>query len=360
MNLLDLVRDDLRGFTGYASARRQAAAGEVWLNANESAEAQDFDVLQLNRYPEPQPPALRQAMAGYYGVAADALLVTRGSDEGIDLLVRALCRPGHDNIIIQSPTFGMYAVCAQLHGCTVIDCPLQESNGRFDWDIDGMLDAVRRNGSKLVFLCAPANPTGQSLSHAALRRLLDGLGGRCLLVLDEAYAEYDHQPSAGALLARYPHLAVLKTLSKAHALAGARIGALLAAPELIRVLQACQAPYPIARPSAELALKALQPEALVKTRQRVAHCLAERARLATALAGLPAVRQVFRSDASFLLVRCVDAGRTQQGLLQRGIVVRGMQQYAGIRDCLRISIGGTAENDRLLQALAEQERALHA
>lgn len=360
MNILDLVREDLRGFTGYASARKQAAAGEVWLNANESADAQDFDVQQLNRYPEPQPQALRQTMAGYYGVAADAMLVTRGSDEGIDLLVRALCRPGLDAVAIQSPTFGMYAVSARLHACQVIDTPLRQQDGRFDWDPAAMIETATRRACKLVFLCSPANPTGQSLPPSALRQLLDGLAGRCLLVVDEAYAEYDRQQSASTLLTQYPHLAVLKTLSKAHALAGARIGALLAAPELIPVLQACQAPYPIARPSAALALQALQPEALASTRLRVAHCLAERTRVAAALAELPAVRQVYRSDANFLLVRCADAGRMQQHLLQRGIVVRGMQQYAGIRDCLRVSIGSTAENDRLLQALRAQGLALHA
>lgn len=360
MSILSLVRPDLRQFTGYLSARKQNSGGAVWLNANESATAQAFDLQELHRYPEPQPKALQSALCGFYDVEPEQLLITRGSDEAIDLLVRALCTPGKDSIAIQSPTFGMYAVCAQLHACAVIDSPLQERSGRFDWNTEAMIDAVRGNGSKLLFLCSPANPTGQSLSPEKLQALLNALAEHCLVVIDEAYGEYSRNLSALALLKRFNNLAVLKTLSKAHALAGARIGSVIAAPELIAVLKACQAPYPISKPSSELAVQAFAPGHLTSSHANIRACLGERKRLQEALQQLPAVCTVFESDANFLLVRFTDADAVAGYLLDRGIIVRAMRQHAAIADCLRISIGTESENTQLLQALTAFCRAYHA
>jgi histidinol-phosphate aminotransferase len=360
MNVLDLVRPDLRGFGGYLSARKQNSGGAIWLNANEAAQPQAFDTLALNRYPEPQPGDLRRAMAEYYGVDDSALLLSRGSDEAIDLLIRALCIPGADRILIQSPTFGMYAVCARLHACTVIDSPLQETATGFGWNIPAMIATAQRERCKVLFLCSPANPTGQSLPAADLELLLDGLAGQCLVVVDEAYGEYSTQNSALALMPRYPHLAVLKTLSKAHALAGARIGGVIADPELIGILKTCQAPYPIAKPSAALALQAFSEKALATTRAGIATCLSERDCLQKRLQVLPMIGQVFSSDANFLLVRCTDADRLGAHLLAHGVVVRAMTQYPALRDCLRISIGTPAENERLLAVLDTFTGATHA
>jgi histidinol-phosphate aminotransferase len=360
MSVLDMIRPDLRQFSGYLSARKQNSGGAVWLNANEAALPQAFDSQQLNRYPEPQPQALKAALCDYYAVTPDQLLVTRGSDEAIDLLVRALCVPGQDSIVIQSPTFGMYAVCAKLHACRVIDSPLRALQDRFDWDIPALIAAVKAHGSKLLFLCSPANPTGQSLAPEDLERLLLALQDQCLVVIDEAYGEYSRNASAIALLERFPHLAVLKTLSKAHALAGARIGAVIAAAELTAVLKSCQAPYPISKPSAELAAQAFAPGNLSRTHEAIRGCLAERTRLSDALRDLPEVRTVFASDANFLLVRVSDADAIGRYLLERGIVVRAMAQYPAIRDCLRISIGTPDENNTLLQTLNAFSRASHA
>lgn len=360
MNVLDLVRPDLRGFGGYLSARKQNSGGAIWLNANEAPLPQRFDTLQLNRYPEPQPGDLRRAMADYYGVDDSALLLSRGSDEAIDLLIRALCVPGADKVLIQSPTFGMYAVCARLHACTVIDSPLQETASGFGWDIAGMIVKALDENCKVLFLCSPANPTGQSLPADDLLRLLEALAGRCLVVVDEAYGEYSTQPSALTLMPRYPHLAVLKTLSKAHALAGARIGGVIADPELIGILKTCQAPYPIAKPSAALALQAFSEGALATTRAGIAIGLSERDRLQERLLALPMMVQVFASDANFLLVRCTEADRLAAHLIAHGIVVRAMAQYPALRDCLRISIGTPAENDRLLAVLDTFSGETHA
>lgn len=360
MSILDLVRDDLRSFTGYLSARKQNGAGDIWLNANESAEQQLFDSQKLNRYPDPQPPALKAAICDYYSIDAAQCLVTRGSDEAIDLLIRALCKPGADHIAIQSPTFGMYAVCARLHGCGIIDTPLRQHQSGFEWDIPAMIASVVDNECKLLFLCSPANPTGQSLVPESLEILLRALDGRCLVVVDEAYGDYGTSVSALALLARYGNLAVLKTLSKAHALAGARIGLVATAPELTAILKACQAPYPISKPSAEAALQAFDPANRQHTHSAVQRCLGERRRVAEALQAMPVVLNVFDSDANFVLVRFSQTDAVHRYLLERGIVVRAMNQYPAIADCLRISIGTVPENNALLDALAHYSVKSHA
>jgi len=354
VSVLDLVRPDLRDFAGYASARRTQARGSVWLNANESPLPSTVDPSRrLHRYPDPQPPMLRERLAAYYGVELDRLAITRGSDEGIDLLVRALCRPGVDAVGLSSPGFGMYAVSAALQGAPVLDVPLRESAEGFAWDFEGLRMAVLERGVRLLFLCSPANPTGQSLPRDALRRLLEEVRGRAVVVVDEAYAEFSRHGGALALLAGFPELVVLRTLSKAHALAGARIGALIAAPALVSLLRNLSAPYPIATPSAELALRALSPVALQRTQRRIAGLRRERERLRTRLEGLPDLR-VFPSDANFLLARFSFPRQALARLAGAGIVVRDMSALPGLAGALRITVGTRRENDALLAALGSR------
>jgi histidinol-phosphate aminotransferase len=351
MSVLELVRPDLRGFEAYASARRTQAAGSIWLNANESPRPSTVDASRrLHRYPEPQPQRLRERMAAHYGVAPEQLLLTRGSDEGIDLLVRAVCRPGLDAVAIAPPCFGMYAVSARLQGAPLREVPLRAGAAGFAWDFDGLLAAVAQD-ARLVFLCSPANPTGQSLSGEELIALAEALRGRALLVVDEAYAEFSTAAGAVPLLARFPELVVLRTLSKAHALAGARVGALLGSPALVRLLGDLCAPYPVASPSAELALRALSPVALRRTARRVAESLRERAWLAPRLAACPGVAQVYPSDANFLLARFADTAAAQRSLAGAGIVVRAMAAMPGLGDALRITIGTRRDGEALLAAL---------
>jgi histidinol-phosphate aminotransferase len=351
MSVLDLVRPDLRDFAGYASARRTQGRGSVWLNANESPWPSTADPSRrLNRYPEPQPQLLRERLAAYYGVEVGQLAITRGSDEGIDLLVRALCRPGLDAVGLSSPGFGMYAVSAALQGAPVVDVPLRESAEGFEWDFDGLRAAVLERGVRLLFLCSPANPTGQALPRDALVALLDAVRGRAVVVVDEAYAEFSSAPSALALLERYPGLVVLRTLSKAHALAGARIGALIASPALVGLLRNLSAPYPIATPSAELALRALAPIALQRTQRRIASLRRERARLYAGLEALPDLR-VFPSQANFLLARFNFPRQALAKLAGAGIVVRDMSASPALRGALRITVGSRRENAALLEAL---------
>ena len=349
MSVLDLVRPDLRSFGGYASARRASAQGSIWLNANESP--WDASGLALNRYPDPQPAALRDALAALYGARPDQVLAGRGSDEAIDLLVRALCRPARDAVVISSPVFGMYAVSARLQDAPLVDVPLIERDDDFATDLDAVARIALQRGARLVFLCSPANPTGQAIAPDAIAALAARLAGKALVVVDEAYGEFSDVPSAVALLEAHANVAVLRTLSKAHALAAARIGALVAAPELIALLRNCQAPYPLPAPCVTLALAGLSPAARARTRERVATTRRERERLRDALARNGAVRRVHDSQGNFLLVRFLDAQAAFERLLAQGVVVRDMRADPRLHDALRISIGSPAENDAVLAAL---------
>ena len=362
MSVLDLLRPELREFAGYASARRESdaamVAADLWLNANESPYPSPADADgDQRRYPDPQPAVLREAMAQAYGVSSEQLLIGRGSDEGIDLLVRAACRPGRDAVLVCPPVFGMYAVSARLQGAPLIEVPLLDGRDGFRCDLDTVAEQAIRGGARIVFLCSPANPTGQSLSLDDITGLATRLAGQALLVIDEAYIEFSEQPACTRLLAAHDNLVVLRTLSKAYALAGARVGAVLAAPELIRVLRNCQAPYPLPVASVSAAVAALEDGARSVAQQRVVMLRAERERLRQVIAGMPGVRKVYPGDGNYLLVRFDDAATCYRLLLAAGIVVRDMRAMPQLGDALRISIGSAEQNLRLEAALKEAAAA---
>ena len=358
MSVLDLVRPDLRAFAGYTSARKTGVSGNIWLNANESPWPNPGDAgARCNRYPAPQPEALRQALAALYGAAPEQLLIGRGSDEAIDLLVRALCRPQRDAVVVSTPVFGMYAVSARLQDAPLVDVPLRDAPNGFSPDLSAIADAAEVDRAHLVFLCSPGNPTGDAIALADIAALAARLADKAVVVVDEAYGEFSDVPSATTLLAAHPNLAVLRTLSKAHALAAARIGTLIAAPELIAVLRNCQAPYPLPTPCVDLALAALQPEARASTRERIAQVRAERERLFVALASLSGVRRVYPSQGNFLLVRFDDAQAAFERLLAAGVVVRDQRAAPQLGDALRTSIGTKEENDAVIAALSIKEIA---
>ncbi|MDR3447888.1 MULTISPECIES: histidinol-phosphate transaminase [unclassified Dyella] len=351
MSVLDLAREEIRALQPYSSARMEASGGRVLLNANESAWAPPGDHdLSCNRYPDPQPAALVDALAQLYGVRASQVLVGRGSDEAIDLLVRAFCRAGQDAIAIQPPTFGMYAVSARIQNAGVVTVSLDAD---FRLDADTVL-ATMTPAIKLVFVCTPNNPTGQLVPLSDVERLARELRGRALVVVDEAYIEFSDAPSAASLLDRYDNLAVLRTLSKAWALAGARVGMLLANEDVIALLRRIMAPYPLPSPCVALALEALSEAGQVAARSHIAIVREQRARMALALAGAPGVRQVLPSQANFLAVRFDEAGAVYRCLLEAGIVVRDIQRYPQLEDALRITIGKPEENDRVLDVLNNQ------
>ncbi len=350
MSVLDLARPEIRAMQPYSSARMEASGGQVFLNANESAWALiGDDGLGCNRYPEPQPAALVEALATLYGVRPNQLLVGRGSDEAIDLLVRAFCRAGRDAILIQPPTFGMYAVCARVQDAGVVEVPLAAD---FTLDVDAVLAALTP-AVKLVFICTPNNPTGQPAPRAEVERLAQALASRALLVVDEAYVEFADEGSVSDLIDRYDNLAVLRTLSKAWALAGARIGSLLANAGVIALLRRIMAPYPLPLPCVDAALMALSGWGQANARAHLAVVREQRALMQAALHRLPGVREVLPSQANFLAVRFDDAGSIYQRLLGAGIVVRDVRRYSNLGDALRITIGTPAENDRVLAVLQE-------
>jgi histidinol-phosphate aminotransferase len=348
MNVLDLARAEIRALQPYSSARMEAAGGRLMLNANESAWAPVGDTGHAsNRYPEPQPAALLDALALLYGVRREQLLVGRGSDEAIDLLVRAFCRAGEDAVLVQPPTFGMYAVCARIQGAGVVEVPLGEG---FALDVDAVLAALTP-AVKLVFVCRPNNPAGRDVPRADIERLAAALAGRALLVVDEAYVEFADEGSVADLIDRHDNLAVLRTLSKAWALAGVRVGALLADAGVVALLRRIMPPYPLPQPCVDAALVALSGWGQANVRLRVAVVRKQREAMRAALARLPGVREVLPSQANFLTVRFADADAAMARLLAADIVVRDVRRHPRLGDALRITIGTPEENRRVLAAL---------
>ena len=349
MSVLDLARPEIRALQPYSSARMEAAGGQIFLNANESAWAPfGDDGVGCNRYPEPQPAALVSMLAALYGVRHEQLLVGRGSDEAIDLLVRAFCRAGEDAILIQPPTFGMYSVYAHVQNAAVIEVPLADD---FTLDVDAVLAAVTP-AVKLIFVCTPNNPSGQHVPREDIERLLQALDGRAVLVVDEAYIEFAYERSVAELIDRYECLAVLRTLSKAWALAGARVGCLLANAAVIELLRRVMSPYPMPLPCVAAAMAALSPEGQAQARAHMTVVRNEHERVRGALVVLACVAAVLPSQANFLAVRFDDAGAVYQRLLAAGIVVRDIRHYPKLGDALRITIGTPGENDQMLAVLS--------
>lgn len=348
-DVLALARPEIRALKPYSHAAWEPGLVRLHANENPWRDETDSSTAGLNRYPEPQPAELVARMAGLYGVAPPQVLVGRGSDEGIDLLLRAFCAAGRDRILVCPPTFGMYRVAASIQGAGVVELPLDRARG-FALDATGVA-AAWSPGLKIVFLCSPNNPTGNRLDPAAIGQVLEACAGRCLVVVDEAYAEFAPGTSLVPWLTRYPHLVILRTLSKAYGLAGARLGAVLGAPELIELLRRMIPPYALTVPTIEAALAALSPAGLVRCRARVDTLIEERGRLATALATLPLVDRVWPSDANFLLVECADAGRMLAAGIRGGLLVRDVRSQPGLDRCLRITVGTPAENARLLASL---------
>jgi len=354
MSAVDLARPEIRALKPYSSARMEASGGSVFLNANESPwPAVMAGVGALNRYPDPQPPQLIGALAALYAVTPQQVLAGRGSDEAIDLLVRAFCRAEHDAVVVCPPTFGMYAVSAGIQGAAVVTVPLRED---FSLDADALLAKVA-SAVKIVFVCTPNNPTGNLVPLAVIERLAGELRDRALVVVDEAYIEFAGASSAVTLIAAHDNLVVLRTLSKAHALAAARIGTLIAHADIVALLRRILPAYPLPQPCIEAALAALAPAAQAATRVRAAGLIDARERLESIVRRMPGVRDVFPSAANFLLVRCDDAQGIYRQLLCAGVVVRDVSQYPQLADCLRISVGSDADHRELAQALGLREEA---
>lgn len=347
--LTEIARPEIRALQAYEHAVWEP--GLVRLHANELPwrSCGDSSIAGLNRYPEPHPHQLTAALARFYGVGPEMLLAGRGSDELIDLLIRSYCRAGQDAVIICPPTFGMYAVAARIQGARVIELPLQRDAGyRFE---PVLLGEHGDPGLKLVFLCSPNNPTGNRLDGQALLGLARALEGRALVVVDEAYIEFADAPSLTGAIGDYPGMVLLRTLSKAHGLAGARCGVLLGHAAVIALLRKVIQPYAVTQLTIEAVFRSLEPAALEQSRAHVATLKAERARVAAALADSNGVLKVWPSDANFLLVEFQDAAAALGRTHAAGLLVRDMRTAPGLSHALRISIGSSEQNDRLLSSL---------
>jgi histidinol-phosphate aminotransferase len=347
--LTDIARPEIRALKAYEHALWEP--GLVRLHANELPwrSAGDSSIAGLNRYPEPHPHQLTAALAGLYGVAPTMLLAGRGSDELIDLLIRSYCRAGQDQVIICPPTFGMYGVAARIQGAAVLEVPLQAQAG---WRFDPQALRARCDaGVRLIFLCSPNNPTGNRLDTEAILDLARDLEGQALLVVDEAYVEFAAETSLVARVTDRPGLVILRTLSKAYGLAGARCGALIGHADVVALLRKVIQPYAITQLSIEAVFRALEPAALAQARAHVAMLMTERNRVAAALRTTAGVLRVWPSDANFLLVEFADAASALQRAHTAGLLVRDLRAAAGLARALRISIGTAEQNDRLLASL---------
>ncbi len=351
MSVRALARSQVRGLAPYKAAIQ--VADTVRLNANEAPWRNAGDEFRrpLNRYPEIRPARLRKLLAAHYGTDAGNLLVTRGSSEAIDLLMRVFCESGCDNVVTTTPTFSMYEHYAVVQGAElrkVASDPGQD----FVVDADRVLAACD-DSTKLIILCTPNNPTGTLVPGDVIREVLERRGDRSIIVVDEAYIEFADAPSVVDLVGQFDNLVVLRTLSKALAFAGARCGSVIASDSVIDMLDAVQAPYAIATPVIECVEDALDAEGLAAAAAFVAETIRERERVRAALARHDWVQTIWPSAANFLLVRVADAPGLMAHCEARQVLLR---HFGGeLEQCVRITIGSPAENDSLLAALADLE-----
>jgi histidinol-phosphate aminotransferase len=345
--VLALARPDILALQPYQHAAWDPSLERMHANEMPWRAQGDNSIAGLNRYPEPQPKALVERLARLYQVPAGRVLVGRGSDEAIDLLVRAFCRAGEDRVVICPPTFGFYKVAARIQGATVVEVPLLGDGFRLD--TEAVIAAGRT--SKIVFLCSPNNPTGNLLAAEDLLRICRVLATSAVVCVDEAYLEFTSSPSLAARLDDFPNLVVLRTLSKAYALAGSRCGTLIAGEEIVSLLKRIIPPYAIPESTVEDVLRLTEAPQRAIAADRIRTLLAEREKMRARLEASAAVLSVYPSDANFLLVRCRDARRFLETGRSVGLLVRDFSSTPALAGCLRISIGTPEQNERLLAAV---------
>jgi len=347
MSIVKLARPEIQSLHAYKAADQ--VDDTVRLNANESPVLTAADKFRrpLNRYPEIRPQKLQHALAARFGCAPERLLVTRGSSEAIDLLVRTFCRAGKDSVLTTSPSFSMYRHYAEVQGANIIEvATLSERD--FAIDVDAVLRACDAS-TRLIFICSPNNPTGTTLPRDDLEKLLKKRGERSAIVVDEAYVEFGAAASVVELLAQYPNLLVLRTLSKALGFAGARCGAVIGDEAVVRMLDAVQAPYALATPVVECVEDALQDRQLAIAEHAVAQIVEERERLIDTIGRFAFVRKIWPSDANFFLVQVDDAPTVMRRCQEHNLLLRHLG--GKLASCIRITVGSADENDQLLRAL---------
>ena len=339
-DVLKLVRPNILGLEAYSTARDDCGSNqpEIFLDANENPYNNG-----INRYPDPHQKALKAKIAEIKGISADSLFLGNGSDEAIDLVYRVFCVPGASNAVSIAPSYGMYEVAAAMNDIEFRKVQLRPD---FSMDTEAMLSAADSK-TRLMFVCSPNNPTGNSFPVEQIEDILERFGG--VVVLDEAYIDFSVRPSLTSLVKRYPNLIVLQTLSKAWGMAGLRIGLAIADPAVIALMSKVKYPYNINVLAQKMALMKLDEAAKDKA---VAEIVGQRFRLEKELAKCPEVKGIYSSDANFLLVRFENPDEVYERLLAGGVIVRNRSKVPGCEGCLRITVGTPAENGRLLRLLA--------
>lgn len=339
-DVLKLVRPNILGLEAYSTARDDCGSNqpEIFLDANENPYNNG-----INRYPDPHQKALKAKVAEIKGISADSLFIGNGSDEAIDLVYRVFCVPGASNAVSIAPSYGMYEVAAAMNDIEFRKVHLRPD---FSMDTEAMLSAADSK-TRLMFICSPNNPTGNSFPVEQIEDILERFGG--VVVLDEAYIDFSVKPSLTSLVKRYPYLIVLQTLSKAWGMAGLRIGLAIADPAVIALMSKVKYPYNINVLAQKMALMKLDEAAKDKA---VAEIVGQRFRLEKELAKCPEVKGIYSSDANFLLVRFENPDEVYERLLAGGVIVRNRSKVSGCEGCLRITVGTPVENDRLLRLLS--------
>jgi len=361
-----LAREELVDMVPYQSARRLFASGDneqanskTWLNANEAPGQGKYQLNSenINRYPDFQPQALLNAYSNYCKLPVKNILATRGADEGIELIIRSFCRAYQDSVLICPPTYGMYAISAENHGASVVKVPLIDTaEAKCQLDLDGLKAQVGK--VKVVFLCSPGNPTGNTLSQAQIKAVIELFKDSAMVVVDEAYFEYtcdelNTEQINTKLISEYDNVIVLRTLSKAFALAGLRCGFTLANVDVITLLSKVIAPYPIPAPIAEIASQTLTND-LELMQARVTSANKLRTQLAIWLEQQNWCSDIFPSDANFVLFRCNNSDEKNKVfslLVDNNILIRDQSKQQQLENCLRISIGSEEEIAQLKQLL---------
>ena len=332
------MRPNIRAMQPYSSARDEFhGSASVFLDANENPYNAPY-----NRYPDPMQWRLKERISEIKGVPVESIFLGNGSDEPIDLLLRAFCEPGKEKMLTTDPTYGMYQVAAEVNNVACVKVPLRED---FSLDLPALLAHID-DATKLIYLCSPNNPTGNSLGHDAIREVLRRFRG--IVVVDEAYIDFSAGPSFLREMGEWPNLVVLQTLSKAWGCAAIRLGMAFASPEIIGVLNKIKYPYNVNLLTQEKALELLDED---RMHRQLAQILQERTRLCRDLSAIPLVRRIYPTDANFLLVDVGDADGVYHKLVEEGIIVRNRNRVTLCRGCLRITVGTPEEDDKLLEAL---------
>jgi histidinol-phosphate aminotransferase len=340
-----LMRDNIRKVVPYSSARDEfSGSARIFLDANENSLGSPVSP-SYNRYPDPHQVKIKERLSEIKGIPAQHIFIGNGSDECIDLLYRAFCNPGKDNVIIHPPTYGIYEVIAHIHDVEVRRAPLKKD---FELDLEAIEDLVDEH-TKIIWICSPNNPTGNVFNRRYVEMILNNFDG--LVVIDEAYINFSRQQSFIRELTEYPNLVILQTLSKAWGLAGLRLGMAFASEPVIEVMNRIKPPYNISQVTQEIVLEALKGTASVN--EMIREIVAMRNELAENISRLSLVLNVYPSEANFLLVKLKNARMVYENLLSRGIVVRDRSQTTGCTDCLRITVGTKEQNKILIDALSQ-------